>query len=172
MPRSLSLLRYRWTLFYVLLIPIVNWGFVHVPVFSLPDGGVWPPMTIATGLILVLRDFSQRELGHYVLVPLVVGIILSFAMAQPEIALASALAFAVSEMVDWMVFSLSTRSFAYRVLASSAFAAPADTILFWTLANYSTPVPISYGTIALAIITKWLVAVAVYLYLRRAETRR
>ncbi len=50
-------------------------------------------------------------------------------------ALASALAFLVSESIDWLIYSLTHRPFADRVLISVAFSAPVDTACFLFLGN-------------------------------------
>jgi len=55
-------------------------------------------MAIVTGFILIFRDLAQREVGHYIFFPLLIGLAISYVMAPPLIALASAAAFAVSEV--------------------------------------------------------------------------
>jgi uncharacterized PurR-regulated membrane protein YhhQ (DUF165 family) len=56
-------------------------------------------------------------------------------LGTPRFALASALAFLVSESIDWLIYSLTQRPFADRVLISVAFSAPVDTACFLLLAN-------------------------------------
>lgn len=136
--------RLFWTFIYMALIPLVNWSFAHTPVIALPDGGAWAPFAIVTGLVLVVRDFAQREIGHRIFIPLVIGIAISFVMAPPAIALASAAAFGVSEFVDWLVYSTVKRPLSQRVLISSVFSAPLDSAAFWFLASFSVA-----GTFAL-----------------------
>lgn len=156
-----------WVYVYVVLIPLVNWSFAHVPTISMPDGGAWSPMAIITGLILVVRDFAQREVGHAIFLPLLLGILMSFVMAPPAIALASAAAFAISELVDWAIYSFSRRPLSQRVLLSSAISAPLDSAAFWALASLTVVGVFTWSTVLTAIASKLLGAYAVYLLLKR-----
>lgn len=160
---------WRWVYVYVALIPLVNWSFAHVPTVPMWDGGAWSPMAIVTGLILVVRDFAQREVGHWIFIPLLIGVAISFAMAPPAIALASALAFAISEVVDWLVFTVSKRPLSQRVLLSSAIGAPMDSMGFWYLASLSVAGVFTWSTILTAIASKMLGAYVVYRILKRKE---
>lgn len=161
--------RAPWVYLYVALIPFVNWSFAHVPTVSMPDGGAWSPMAIVTGLVLVVRDFAQREVGHAIFLPLLVGIFVSFFMAPPAIALASAAAFAISETVDWAVYSFTKRPLSERVLISSAIGAPVDSAVFWLLASLSVPGVFTWSTVLTAIASKLLGSYVVYLLLKRRE---
>lgn len=164
-----SFLRMRWTLVYVLLIPLVNWSFAHVPTVAMPDGGAWSPMAIVTGLILVVRDFAQREVGHWIFIPLLIGVAISFGMAPPQIALASAAAFAISELVDWFIFTVSKRPLSQRVLISSALSAPLDSAAFWWLASLAVPGVFTWSTVLTAIASKLAGTYVVYAILKRRE---
>lgn len=156
---------------YVLLIPLVNWSFAHVPTIPMPDGGAWSPMAVVTGLILVVRDFAQREVGHAIFLPLVIGIAVSFVMAPPAIALASAAAFGISELVDWAVYSFSKKPLSKRVLISSAISAPLDSAVFWALASLTVAGVFTWSTVLTAIASKLLGAYVVYRILKARETR-
>ncbi len=131
-----------WAYLYVALIPILNWTFgrPEVPLVNLTDlfGGmfgstheiIFNPLTIATGMVFVIRDFVQREMGHRVLVLMALAIGWSFYYAWPVIAIASGLAYAISETVDWLLFTFTKYRLSTRILLSSAFAAPIDTTVF------------------------------------------
>lgn len=121
---------------YVVLIVLVNYGFSVVPLVALPTGEMWPPMSLAVGLVFVVRDFAQRAIGHWILAAMVVAGILSWYMADPFIAVASVAAFAVSETSDWLVYSYSGRSFRDRVLLSSAIGTPVDSVVFLALIGH------------------------------------
>ena len=121
---------YKSTLLYVALIVVVNYGFSAVPLVRLPDGTMWPPLSLAVGFIFVLRDFAQREIGHKVLLAMLVGAALSYVMASPYVAIASTAAFLVSELVDWLVYSLTKRPLSQRILYSSLLATPLDSAVF------------------------------------------
>jgi uncharacterized PurR-regulated membrane protein YhhQ (DUF165 family) len=162
---------WRWVYLYVLLIPLVNWGFAHIPTIPMPDGGTWAPMAIVTGLILVVRDFAQREVSHYILLPLVIGLALSYFMAPAEIALASGIAFGVSEMVDYIVYTTSDRPLSERVLISSSISAPIDTALFLLVANIAIPGLFTWLTLITSIVSKIFGAYVVYRILKARELK-
>ena len=54
----------------------------------------------------------------------------SFYYSWPVIALASATAFAISETVDWLLFTFTKYRLSTRILLSSVIAAPVDTTVF------------------------------------------
>jgi uncharacterized PurR-regulated membrane protein YhhQ (DUF165 family) len=122
----------------VVLIPFLNWSFGIVPEFriveaapGLFDQGIsLHPMTMVTGMVFVVRDFVQREMGHRVLVLMAIAVAWSFFYAWPVIALASGIAFAISEMVDWLLFTFTKYRLSTRILLSSAAASPVDTTVF------------------------------------------
>ncbi|MEM9938189.1 MAG: VUT family protein [Pseudomonadota bacterium] len=87
-------------------------------------------MTMVTGLVFVVRDFVQREMKQKVLVCMAFAIGWSFFYAWPVIALASGIAFAVSEFFDWLLFTFTKYRLSTRILLSSAVAAPIDTSIF------------------------------------------
>lgn len=157
---------------YVLLIPLVNWSFANFPTVTTWDGGEWSAMSIVTGLVLVARDFAQREVGHYIFMPLMVGIAVSFAMAPPEIAAASALAFAVSECVDWLVYTVTKRPLSQRVMLSCIASAPVDTTIFLIGADMAIPGLFSWSTLICSIASKLFGGYVVYVTLKRRERRR
>lgn len=124
-------------------------------------GGSWTPFSILPGLALVLRDFSQREIGHKVLYLLLIGTFFSFIMAAPEIAIASGLAFMVSELIDWAVYTFTRKPLSERILYSSLLAAPIDTVLFFYGAEMVVPGIFSIGTVIAAVLSKLAAASAV-----------
>lgn len=138
-----------------------------MPTVGMPDGGAWSPMAIVTGLVLVVRDFAQREIGHAIFIPLFIGIAISFVMAPPEIALASAAAFGISETVDWFVYTISKRPLSQRVLLSSGVSAPLDSAVFWALASLAVPGVFTWSTVITAIASKLLGTYVVYVILKR-----
>jgi hypothetical protein len=128
-----------WAALYVVLIPFLNWSFGIIPEFSVvgageqalfPQGVSLHPMTMVTGMVFVIRDFVQREMGHRVLILMAIAVAWSFFYAWPVIALASGIAFAISEGVDWLLFTFTRYRLSTRILLSSALAAPVDTTVF------------------------------------------
>jgi queuosine precursor transporter len=107
-------------LIYVFLIVLVNYGFSVVPLMPVL-GEMFPPMSLAVGLVFVARDFAQRAIGHRVW---------SYLMADPFVAVASVVAFAISEAADWGVYSYTKKPFAQRILISSVVSTPLDSAVF------------------------------------------
>ena len=54
---------YKYTVTYITLIVLVNIGFSIVPLVPM-FGEMFPPMSLAVGLIFVARDYAQKEIGH------------------------------------------------------------------------------------------------------------
>ena len=128
-----------WAIIYVALIPFLNWSFGVIPEFQVIEphqsalfahGVSLHPMTMVTGMVFVVRDFVQREMHHRVLIAMALAVGWSFYYAWPVIALASGVAFAISEGVDWLMFTFTKYRLSTRILLSSLFAAPVDTTVF------------------------------------------
>lgn len=162
---------WRWVYVYVVLIPLVNWSFAHVPTVALPGGGEWAPMAVVTGLILVFRDLAQREVGHWIFIPLLIGLAVSYVMAPPAIAFASGAAFAISETIDWLIFTITKRPLSKRVLWSCAASAPVDSAVFLILAEQAVRGIFNWSTLITSIASKLLGAYVVYRLLKRREAR-
>lgn len=151
-------------LLYVLAIVAVNTGFAYLPMVPLPDGGVLPSMSLVAGLVFVLRDLAQRQVGHQVLVAMAAGGMASYWLADPRVAVASAVAFAVAELADWAVYSRWRGALAGRVLLSSCVAAPLDTALFLGLAFGAQA--LSPWSVGAMVVCKLLGALAAFMVLR------
>ena len=95
-----------------------------------------PSGVLMIGLALVLRDLVQRRLGRGVaLGAIVAGAALSGAVAPPQLIVASATAFLLSELADFAVYTpLQSRGLVLAVLASSVVGLVADSVLFLWLA--------------------------------------
>lgn len=143
-----------WAFLYFATIPFLNWSFGVIEPWCLvtptsgdpgrvmydaclyqnievfPKGVSLHPLTIVTGLVFVLRDFVQRNMGQKVLIVMGLGITWAFYYAWPVIALASGIAFAVSELADWALYTFTRYRLSTRILISSAAAAPIDTTIF------------------------------------------
>ena len=136
---------------FIACIPLANWMIGHVGTVCVPQGPclvpVWPwgpgdkPLmapsgVLMIGLALVLRDLVQRRLGRGVaLGAIVAGAALSGAVAPPQLIVASATAFLLSELADFAVYTpLQSRGLVLAVLASSVVGLVADSILFLWLA--------------------------------------
>lgn len=164
----------RWTALYVALMPLINWSFAAVPTFPIPDawgGGQLQPLAIVTGLVLVVRDFAQREIKHWILAAMLVGLALSSLTSWITIVLASGAAFLISETVDWAVYTFSNRPLSQRIMISSVASAPLDQLVFIYLASLVVPGIFAWGTIATGIASKLLGAFAVSQMVAARERR-
>lgn len=168
----------KYTVLYVLLIPFINWSFTWAPMTgfvqgqfvayfggdTIPEYAKWlfNPVTIITGLVLVVRDFAQREIGHWVLAAMAIALLLTALAAGPELALASGAAFAISEMVDWVLFTFTKYKLSTRVLLSSAIAAPLDTTIFLYGAQMIRPDQLTLPNVTLSISGKMVGAIVIW----------
>lgn len=130
---------------YIACIPVANWLIQHVGTVCPPDnpclipvapGLMAPSGVLMAGLALVLRDLVQRRLGvTYGLSAIGAGTILSAALAPPSLVVASAVAFLLSELADFAVYTpLQKRGLVLAVAASSFVGLIADSLLFLWLA--------------------------------------
>jgi uncharacterized PurR-regulated membrane protein YhhQ (DUF165 family) len=160
--------RRRWAALYVGLMPFINWSFAAVPTFPIPEwlgGGMFQPLAIVTGLVLVVRDFAQRELRHWIWGAMMVGLALSTLTSWIQVVVASGLAFLVSETVDWAVYTFIKRPLSQRIMISSFASAPLDQVVFIGLASLVVPGIFAWGTILTGVASKllgaWIVSQAV-----------
>lgn len=142
---------------YLIAMVAVNIGFIYVPLFH-----GWPPMSLAVGLVFVLRDFAQREIGHKVIGLMLIGAVLSYFMASPFVAVASCAAYLVGETVEWLVYTWTKKPFKDRMLISCLFGTPLDSAVFLALIGHFSVVGVVVMTLS-----KMLGAVVVYAMLRR-----
>jgi queuosine precursor transporter len=168
------LMKRPWTALYVGLMPLINWAFAGIDTIAIPEnlgGGAWHPFTVVTGLVLVARDFAQREIKHWILGAMVVGLALSTLTAWPVIVVASGVAFLISETADWAVYTFTKRPLSRRILISSAIGAPIDQIAFIGLASLVVPGIFAWGTILTGIVSKLIGAYIVSRIVARQERR-
>ena len=155
-------MRFRYTIVYIALIVAVNYGFTVTPLVALPGGEKWPPISLLVGFIFVARDFAQREIGHRVIIAMLAAGALSYIMADPFVAAASVAAFLFSEFADWAIYSFTGRSFADRVLLSSAVGTPLDSVVFLGIVGQ-----LSMAGVLAMTASKMLGALAVWWLIRR-----
>lgn len=126
-----------WAFIYLATIPFLNWSFGIIETWHLvaPNeifsrGVDLHPLTMVTGFVFVMRDFVQRQMGQRVLIVMALGISWAFYYAWPAIAIASGVAFAVSELADWLIYTFTKYRLSTRIWLSSALASPIDTTVF------------------------------------------
>ncbi|MGF6136856.1 uncharacterized PurR-regulated membrane protein YhhQ (DUF165 family) [Pseudomonas laurylsulfatiphila] len=136
---------------YISSVVLINFAFSTAPHLDI----IWSAWG---GLVFILRDMVQTRFGHGALVAMLVALVLSYATSDPSIALASATAFAVSECIDWLVFSITKRPLHDRLWISSALSIPLDTFIFFGMIDALTP-----GVILTALGSKFAGVTAVWL---------
>ena len=130
---------------YIACIPVANWLIQHIGTVCPPDGPCLIPVApglmapsgvLMAGLALVLRDLVQRRLGvTYGLAAIGAGTLLSAVLAPAPLVVASAVAFLLSELADFAVYTpLQKRGLVLAVAASSFVGLIADSLLFMWLA--------------------------------------
>jgi uncharacterized PurR-regulated membrane protein YhhQ (DUF165 family) len=126
-------------------VPLANWLILHIGTLCVADGpclipvapGLMAPSGVLTvGVALVLRDVVQRCLGLRAgLIAIAAGTALSAFVAPASLVIASGTAFALSELVDFAVYSpLQRQRLLLAVVASSLAGLVVDSIVFLSLA--------------------------------------
>ncbi|HEX3782632.1 MAG TPA: VUT family protein [Pseudonocardiaceae bacterium] len=125
---------------YVGTIVTANWASTHWSALLVGAVAV-PAGTLCAGATFTLRDLLHECLGpRGVLGAIAAGAGLSWLLASPQIAVASVLAFTVSELVGSMVYGrLRARSVLGAVIGSNLVGLGIDSVLF---------VPLAFGSFA------------------------
>jgi uncharacterized PurR-regulated membrane protein YhhQ (DUF165 family) len=121
-----------WIATYLLSVVGINIAFSYHPELD----WIW---SVFVGLIFIFRDMVQRRIGHWSLAIMAIALVISYLMADPVVALASASAFAASETTDWLVFTVTRRPLADRLFLSSSFSIPIDTAIFFGMIGVFEP---------------------------------
>lgn len=130
---------------YGVAVFLANWLIRNAGPVVLPDGthlvpvgfGLFAPSgALAAGVVFVARDVVQRTAGRgWSLVVIIPGAALT-ALLDVRLALASASAFVLAELLDYLVYTpIQRRSFLWAVLASAAAAAGLDSVWFLVVAG-------------------------------------
>lgn len=130
---------------YIATIPLANWLIGNVGTVCVESGpclipvapGIMAPSgVVVIGAALVLRDLVQRKYGIVAgLVCIAGGAALSAIFAPAPLVIASSLAFLVSELADFAVYTpLARRRFILAVALSAAVGAAVDSALFLWMA--------------------------------------
>lgn len=94
--------------------------------------------TYFAGLSFILRDAVHDLIGKsWTLAVIAIGAVLSFAVASPMIALASAAAFLIAETTDLAVYGpLRRHGYIRAALASNVIGSLVDTVVFLFIARF------------------------------------
>jgi uncharacterized PurR-regulated membrane protein YhhQ (DUF165 family) len=140
-------MKYIGTISYLVFIFLVNLLFPVMPVYHL-WGSPYSACDITIGSIYILRDFSQREIGGKVLFVMLAGCAASYFFANKQVVFASICSFMVGETIDWAIYTFTGKPFSQRLLTSSLFSIPADTVIFLYLINQLNAVGFLVMTLA------------------------
>lgn len=123
---------------YIGTIFVANWAVDRYGVVPVGFGLMAPAAVYLVGLAFTLRDLVQDHLGRLaVVVAVLVGGALS-AVVSPHFAFASAVAFLVSELADFAVYTpLRDRHWLRAVALSNVVGLVLDSVLFLWLAFHS-----------------------------------
>lgn len=155
-------------------IAAANWLTTRFGLIPAGFGLLVPAGTYTAGLALALRDVLHEAGGvRWVLATIGAGCLLSLALADGRIALASATAFTLAELLDLAVYApLRRRRWRTAVVASNAVGALVDTLVFLTVAGF----PLTVGTVGGQVLVKavWITAgfLALAELVRYATARR
>jgi queuosine precursor transporter len=159
------LFNYKATLCYISFIIIINFSYPYFPFITIAHTP-FSSGDMLIGIIYVLRDFTQREINHYVILAMLFGTGISYLLADKSIAIASICSFMIGEFIDWGIFTFTGKPLSQRLLWSSAISAPIDSMVF--LAIYG---PFNLAGISVISFSKVLgVLLLWYLWRRRVQS--
>ena len=145
---------------YLASIVAANWltahyGFVPVGLGLMATAG-----TYAAGLAFIARDAVQDTAGRLgAVAALAAGAVLSWWLSTPALAVASAVAFGLSELADMAIYTpLRKRGYIRAAVASNLLGAVVDTVVFLWLAGFGlAPLVVAGQLVGKA----WITAVVV-----------
>lgn len=124
-----------------------RYGLVHLPLGLAVTAG-----TFAAGFALLARNTTQDATGKPVVLALMaLGVVLSYWLATPQLALASGAAFAISETADMAIYTpLRDRGRTVAQLIACTVGAAVDSVAFLWIAGF----PLTWGNVAGQVIVK------------------
>lgn len=128
-----------WLAAYIACVPVANWAITTYGIVPIGFNLMAPAGVFAAGFALFFRDMVQETVGRdrWYVVPLAIGIgaLLSLAVSAPFVALASAAAFLLSEVLDWGVYTgLRRRGLILALVVSNLFGLTLDSLAFLLIA--------------------------------------
>jgi queuosine precursor transporter len=152
---------------YIGSIAAANWLTTRYGLVSVAPGLYATAGTFAVGGVIMTRDFLQDAIGRAgVLLAIVAGAGLSYAISSHRIALASGLTFLLAESLEFAVYTPLRRRYGWggrkwagTVGLANFTGALADTVLFLALAGF----PLTWPVVAGQMVGKAYVTAAVVL---------
>jgi uncharacterized PurR-regulated membrane protein YhhQ (DUF165 family) len=120
---------------YIATIFAANWAIQTFGVVPVGFGLMAPAGVYFVGLAFTFRDLAHDQVGRkWIVVAILIGAGLS-ALVSPQFALASAVAFGLSELADFAIYTpLRERGWLRAVAVSNAVGLVIDSVLFLWLA--------------------------------------
>jgi hypothetical protein len=150
-------------LVYIASVVLANVLTEHLGIVPIGFGLIVTAGTFAAGLTLLARNITQDVTGRLVIVALMLaGCALSWWLASPQLAVASAVAFLLSETADMAVYTpLRDKGWSRAVMAASLVGAVIDTFLFLKIAGFPLTGPLVTGQLVVKVGISWIVAALV-----------
>jgi uncharacterized PurR-regulated membrane protein YhhQ (DUF165 family) len=150
--------------FYAGTIVLANWLTSRFGLVAVGFGLSATAGTYAAGLSLGARDMAQTFAGKAaVLAAVIAGAFLSAILANPQIALASGIAFLFSELLDFSIYVplKKRKSTGWAIAGSNAAGAVLDTLLFLWIAGF----PLTQSGVAGQLVGKaWMTFLALVVW--------
>lgn len=126
---------YALAIAYVASIVAGVWAVDAIGVVPVGFGLMAPAAVYFVGLTLIFRDLVQETGGkRFAILLVVIGALLS-ALLSPQLALASGVAFLVSELIDLVVYTrLRRNGLVLAMLGSNAVSIVIDSLIFLSIA--------------------------------------
>lgn len=126
--------------------------------------------TYLAGLTFILRDTLQDAAGKITTIGIIfAAACLSFLVADPAIAIASAVAFGLAELADLAVYSpMRRRGYVRAAIASNVVGAVVDSIVFLALAGFPILLALPGQLAGKLIVTAAVMFAVILVRLRRA----
>ena len=120
---------------YLLCIVGANWALNRWGFISVGFGLMAPAGVYFAGFALSARDFVQEEFGQFSVIPLIlIGAAISW-WIEPSFAIASGVAFLLSELADWSIYTPLRERHRYWALSlSNTVGAVVDSWIFLWIA--------------------------------------
>lgn len=137
--------RYLWFGLFVSTVWVANYVVEKYGVVPVGFGQYGPAAVYIIGFAFIFRDLLQESWSRVAVVAaIIVGAALSF-IVSPSFAIASGVAFLISELVDFAVYTpIRERTWAGAIVASNTVGVLFDSVLFLWLATALGPDRMSY----------------------------
>ncbi len=161
----------RFTTLYLVVLIFLLLAFKEFPLlFEISSGVMFTPWTIVSGLVYVLRDFSQREINHWVWLPMLTGVAISWYLS-PEYGIAVIMGGLLGAFSDWLIYTFVKKPFHERILLSAMVSGPMDTIGFFLSFDMLHVMPgvsiFNWPTVIIGSLSKIVAGITLYYYYRK-----